>query len=84
MIYKNKERVVSICEEIEKHMGTINDLCEATAVSVVDIRDRTVLAIAVGESSADEYTLASMIMINFIKDDLECKIADLHTYLEKL
>ena len=84
MIYKNKERVDSICVEIDKHMKKLNDLCEAQVVRIENAPGYSLHIIAVEPDSTDEYAQAATIMINFIKDDLKRKIADLHTELKKL
>lgn len=84
MIYKNKERVDSICEEIDKHMEKINDLCMAQTIGIENGNGFSLFTIVVGPDSPDEYACAGMTMINFIMDDLKHKIAYLHTDLEKL
>lgn len=84
MIYENKERVDSICEEIEKHMGKLNGLCKAQIIRIENAHGYGLLTIAVEPDSPDEYGYAGMVMINFIKEDLKRKITDLHTDLEKL
>jgi len=85
MIYKNKDRVDEICAEIDKHREKLNDLCGATVVEIVDKPNSwNIHTIRVVHDSSDEYVAAGMVMINFIKDDLKRKIADLHTELKKL
>ncbi len=85
MIYKNKDRVDTICKEIDNHMEKLNDLCEVTTVKIVD-KPKTwdVLTISVESNTTDEYAGQGVALINAIKVDLKRKIADLHTELKKL
>lgn len=84
MIYKNKERVDSICKEIDSHMEKINDLCVAQTISIENGNGFRLFTIVVGPDSPDEYAHEGVAIINFIMDDLKHKIAYLHTDLEKL
>ena len=83
MIYKNKERVDSICEEIGKCVEKLNDLCDAKRIKIENNAGYSLFTIAV-DNSPCQYAHQGIVMINFIKDDLKRKIADLHTDLEKL
>ncbi len=84
MIYKNKERVDSICAEIDKCMGDLIELNDAKRIKIDNNTGYNLFTIVVDPDSTDEYAHAGIVMINFIKDDLRRKIADLHTDLKKL
>ena len=84
MIYENKIQAFAICEEIETHVGKLNDLDESQVIQIRNAHGHILHTIAVEPFSEDEYAAAGMVMINFIKDSLRRKIADSHVELEKL
>ena len=84
MIYKNKDRVDSICAEIARCMGKLSDLGGAQVVRIENTHGYTLHNVAVEPDSADEYAYHGIVLINAIKDDLKRKITDLHNELKEL
>jgi hypothetical protein len=85
MKYEDKEQVFNLIRQISNHQENLKDLTNFEISVIIQTKNHTTLfTIGTASDSEHQYTKQASFLIDYIKKDLEQRIENLKSMLEKL